>query len=144
MACLSSSSCNGAIPIAVSKIINLKYVNKEDRYNVSCYTLGICYEMTGNRTKAIENYNKARSNFIEERDGEAEKLFYRLSKERVQKPLRDIDSLSIIAMNLRETGSFDASIEAYNILLAAPYISKFANDDDKAFLFSNSGHFLLV
>jgi tetratricopeptide (TPR) repeat protein len=135
---------NDFVNAATSLEEHLKYVNKEDRYNVSCYTLGICYEMTGNRAKAIENYNKVRSNFIEERDGEAEKLFYRLSKERIQKPLRDVDSLSILAMNLRETGSFDASIEDYNILLTAPYISKFVSDDDKAYLFSNIGHSYLM
>lgn len=135
---------NDFINAAASLEEHMKYVNKEDRYNVSCYTLGISYEMAGNRPKAIEYYSKARNNFIDERDGEAEKLFYRLAMERIQKPLRDIDSISIIAMNLRESGNLDASIEKYNMLLAAPYFSKFVNDDDKAYLYSNIGHAYLL
>lgn len=123
---------------------HLKYVNKEDRYNVSCYTLGISYEMLGNRSKAIESYNKARSNFIEERDGEAEKLFYRLSKERIQKTLRDVDSNSIIAMNLREAGNFDEAVTKFNSLLEPSQFIKFASDDDKAFLYSNIAHTYLL
>jgi tetratricopeptide (TPR) repeat protein len=135
---------NDFVNAAASLEEHLKYVNKEDRYNVSCYTLGISYEMSGDRTKAIESYSKARNTFIDERDGEAEKLFYRLCMERVQKPLRDIDSISIIAMNLREAGNFDASIEKYNSLLDAAHLSKFSTDDDKAYLYSNIGHAYLM
>lgn len=123
---------------------HLKYVNSEDRYNVSCYSLGTCYEMTGNRTKAIESYSKARDKFIEERDGEAEKLFFRLCRERIKRPLRDIDSLIILGWNERESGRTDESVEVFEKLLAPEYINKFVTDDDKAVLYSNLGHTYLM
>jgi len=122
-----------------------KYVNfSEDRYNIARYSLGLAYEMIGQRGKAIENYTSVRDKFIEERDGEGEKLFYRLSRERMQKPFRDIDSLMLIANNNRESGKFDEALEIYSKLLAAPYIGKFTNDDDKAQLYSQIGHAYLM
>jgi len=123
---------------------NLKYVNPEDRYNIGCYMLGTAYEMTGNRGKAIESYGKARDKFIEERDGEAEKLFYRLCRERIKRPLRDIDSLIILAWNERESGRTDESAEILKKLLSSEYINKFVTDDDKAVLYSNLGHTYLM
>jgi len=122
-----------------------KYVNfTEDRYNIARYSLGLAYEMTGMRGKAIENYTSVRDKFIDERDGEGEKYFYRLSRERMQRPLRDIDSLMLIANNNRESGKFDEALEIYNKLLAAPYIGKFIDDDDKATLYSQIGHSYLM
>lgn len=123
---------------------HMKYVNNEDRYNVSCYSLGTCYDMLGNRSKAIESYNKARDKFIEERDGEGEKIYYRLCKERILKPLRDIDSLVILGWNMRESGKTDESVSIYEKLLSTEYINKFTTDDDKAILFSNAAHSYLM
>lgn len=123
---------------------HLKYVNNEDRYNISCYSLGTCYEMNGNRSKAIESYKRARDKFIDERDGEGEKIFYRLCKERIQKPLRDIDSLIILGWNMRESGRIDESVSVYEKLISPQYINKFVTDDDKAILFSNTGHTFLM
>ncbi len=123
---------------------HIKYVNSEDRYNISCYSLGTCYDMLGNRTKAIESYSKVRDKFIEERDGEAEKIFYRLCKERIQKPLRDIDSLIILGWNMRESGKVDESVTLFEKLLSTEYVNKFTTDDDKAVLFSNTAHSYLM
>lgn len=53
----------------------MKYVNKEDRYNVYMFTLGAAYELQGNRQTAIEKYKSVQNNFIAERDGELDKLF---------------------------------------------------------------------
>lgn len=123
---------------------NLKYVNPEDRYNIGCYLLGTAYEMTGNRSKAIESYSKARDKFIEERDGESEKLFYRLCRERIKRPLRDIDSLIILGWNDRESGRAAESVALFQKLLSFEYSNKFANDDDKAVLYSNTAHSYLM
>lgn len=123
---------------------HLRYVNDEDRYNISLYTLGLCYELTGNRNKALEFYSKTRTKFNEERDGELEKYAYRMSRERINSALRDIDSMIITANNLRDAGSFDESVKTFEKLLGSTYAGKFNNDDDKASLYSGAAHSYLM
>lgn len=89
---------------------SIKLNKFDDRYNVSLFTLGVSYEMTGNRSKAVELYKKVRKDFIDERDGEGEKFFYRLAQQKINEPFTIYDLLLLKAENLRESGEFDHSI----------------------------------
>ncbi len=89
---------------------NIRLEKFDDRYNVSIFTLGVAYDMTGNRQKAVETYKKVRKDFVEERDGEAEKFFYRLAQEKISEPYNNYDKLLLNAENIRESGDFDQSI----------------------------------
>ena len=90
---------------------SIKFEKNDDRYNVLLFTLAVSYEMTGNRAKAIEIYKRVRKDFIDERDGEAEKFFYRLAQEKINEPYTKYDNLLLKAENLRESGDFDQSIK---------------------------------
>lgn len=108
----------------------MKYVNPEDRYNVYLFTLGVSYELTGDRSKATEKYINVRNNFINERDGELDKLFYRLAQEKIKTPLREIDLELIKALNLRESGKAEEAIIIYNQIIDSKMLDKFKSDDD--------------
>ncbi len=113
------------------------YANREDRYNVHMFTLGISYEMLGDRQKAIDTYNKVREDFINERDGEIDKFFYRYSRERIKSPLRPYDKDLIYAMNFRESGKIQESISKYESMMNNKEHLSSGNDDDKVRLFHN-------
>lgn len=108
----------------------MKLVNPEDRYNVYLFTLGVSYELTGDRTKAVEKYKNVRINFIDERDGELDKLFYRLAQEKIKTPLRDIDIKLIKALNYRESGKMNDAILIYNEIIDSKMLDKYNSDDD--------------
>jgi tetratricopeptide (TPR) repeat protein len=114
-----------------------KYANKEDRYNVHMFTMAISYEMIGDRSKAVDNYKRVREDFINERDGELEKFFYRYSRERLKSPLRQFDRDLIFAMNFRESGKLKESIEKYETLMNNKDHLKSGTEDDKIRLFHN-------
>jgi tetratricopeptide (TPR) repeat protein len=101
---------------------------EKDKYNISLFTLGVSHEMTGNRSKAIKYYNSVRPDFIKEKDGETEKLFYRLSKERVNKPISKLDSLNIIAMNFKDSRQYENSKNIYEYLENSGNLNSFDND----------------
>ena len=115
---------------------HLKFVHPEDRYNVSLFLLGISYEMTGERQKAIQTYQRAREDYVKERDGEGEKFFLRLAKQRVSKELTSFDSLLILAMNIRECGRLDEAEVMYKELLNKGNVSP----DDAAKLYFELGN----
>ncbi|MEO8665074.1 MAG: tetratricopeptide repeat protein [Ignavibacteria bacterium] len=108
----------------------IKYVNPEDRYNVYLYTLGISQELNGNRDKALEKYKNVRNNFINERDGELDKFFYRLAQEKIKKPVSEFDILLIKGLNLRESNKPDEAIKVYEDLIDSKKIDRYKNDDD--------------
>lgn len=108
----------------------MKLVNPEDRYNVYLFTLGVSYELSGDRTKALEKYKNVRNNFIEERDGELDKLFYRLAQEKIKKPIRDIDIKLIKALNYRESGKVNDAIIIYKEIIDSKMLDKYNTDED--------------
>ena len=110
--------------------IYMKYVNREDRYNLYLFTLGVSYELSGDRNKALEKYKKVRKDFNEERDGELDKFFYRLAQEKIQTPVRDIDRELVIALNLRESNRYDEAIEKYQQIISNNTASKYNSDDE--------------
>lgn len=115
----------------------MKYTNSEDRYNVYMFTLGVSYELAGNRSKAVEIYRKVRNNFIEERDGELDRFFYRYAQDKINNPLREFDKNLILGMNLRESGKAGEAISVY--LKMNETLSKNASDDDKIRLYYDLG-----
>ncbi len=117
----------------------MKYVNPEDRYNVYLFTLGVSYELTGNRSTALEKYKSVRNNFIEERDGELDKFFYRLARKMIKQPLRDIDIQLIKAMNLRESNHINEAVELYNEMVSSNIINKYDSDDDRSRFYYDAG-----
>ncbi len=109
----------------------MKYVNKEDRYNVYLFTLGVAYELQGNRQKAVEKYKNVRNNFISERDGELDRLFYRYAQDKIKTALSNFDKKMITAMNLRESGKADNAISIYNEYLNSVESGNSFSDDEK-------------
>lgn len=110
--------------------IYMKYVNREDRYNLYLFTLGVSYELSGNRDKALEKYRKVRNDFNEERDGELDKFFYRLAQDKIKTHFRDIDIELVKAMNLRESNRGDEAIDLYLQLINNNTASKYNSDDE--------------
>lgn len=115
---------------------HLKYVSDEDRYNISLFTTGLCYELTGNRQKALTYYNSVRDDFINERDGEFDRLFYRFAKQKINEPVNFLDSALIIGMNMRENSELDEALEHFEKLLASEKIMEYNSDDEKARMFT--------
>ena len=109
----------------------MKYVNPEDRYNVYLFTLGVSYELTGDRITAMQKYKNVRNNFINERDGELDKLFYRLAQEKIKTPLREIDVKLIKALNLRESNNAEDALIIYKDIISSNMLDKFNSDDDQ-------------
>jgi tetratricopeptide (TPR) repeat protein len=106
----------------------MKYANDEDRYNVYLFTLGISYELSGNRKEALERYKRVRKDFVEERDGELDKYFYRLAQEKIRTPVSNLDRKLIEGLNYRESGKPDESLEIYAGILNSNLLN---SDDDK-------------
>ncbi|MEO6694407.1 MAG: tetratricopeptide repeat protein [Ignavibacteria bacterium] len=114
----------------------MKYVIREDRYNVYLFTLGVSQELSGNRTLAVSKYKSVRDNFINERDGELDKFFYRYAQDKIKKPLRTLDAQFIEAMNMRESNLLDEALKTYNSIASD---LKEATDDDMIRLYFNLG-----
>ena len=118
---------------------HLKYVNYEDRYNISMFHTGIAYEMTGNRQKALEYYSRARKDFIDERDGEGDELFLKYSKKLINIPMNDFDKKLLTGMNLRYSDKPNEALDIFNTILVSDKINS-VSDDDKIRLFTEIGH----
>jgi tetratricopeptide (TPR) repeat protein len=118
---------------------HIKLVSPEDRYNISMYNLGQAYELTGRRDIALQKYRQCRDNFINERDGESEKLFYRYAQEKIQEPITPFDSIIVTVMNLRETGDYDEAFESLE-KLKAPGFSKYNSADNKVKVYMETAH----
>lgn len=114
---------------------HLKYVHPEDRYNISIYNLGVAYEMSGNRQKALEKYRSVRDVFINERDGETEKLFYRFAQDRIKNPMNRLDSILTLGLNLRESNKLNEAVSFYENILASDILDSYKTDDDKVRLY---------
>lgn len=110
--------------------VYMKYVKREDRYNVYLFTLGVSYELSGDRNKALEKYKEVRNDFAEERDGELDKFFYRLAREKIKTPVRDIDRELITALNLRESNKAAEAVDIYLSVLNNNTASKYNSDDE--------------
>ena len=117
----------------------MKYANHGDRLNVHMFTMGISYELLGDRSKAVETYKRVRKDFINERDGEVDKFFYRYAQERIASPLRQFEKDMIEGLNLRESGNVDGAIEKYETMMKNNEHMKSGKDDDKIRLHYNLG-----
>jgi tetratricopeptide (TPR) repeat protein len=118
---------------------HLKYVNYEDRYNISTFHAAIAYEMTDNRQKALEYYSKARTDFVDERDGEGDELFLKYSKKLINFPMNDFDKKLLTGMNLRYDQKPNEALDIFNAVLTSDR-SNSLSDDDKIRLFTETGH----
>lgn len=118
---------------------HLKYVHKEDRYNISTFHAGMAFELLGNREKALSFYRRARTDFNEERDGEAEKLFYQYSKKLISNPINEFDSLILTAMNNRYSSKPEEALQILNNVLVSDKFTDLS-DDDKIRLYMETGH----
>ncbi|MDQ3020273.1 MAG: DUF3808 domain-containing protein [Bacteroidota bacterium] len=108
----------------------MKYVNNEDRYNLYLFTLGISYEINGDRVKALEKYKSARNDFINERDGELDKFFYRLAQEKIKTPVSEFEINLVKGINLRESNKIEDAIKTY-VRVQDTQISGNSFSDDK-------------
>jgi tetratricopeptide (TPR) repeat protein len=117
----------------------MKYINPEDRYNVYLFTLGVSYELTGNRSKAVQCYQRTRDNFVNERDGELDKFFYRLAQGKINFPLNDFEKKMIDALNLRESNKLNDAINAYKDILDSKILSKYKSNDELILFYFNYG-----
>lgn len=118
---------------------HIQYVNTEDKYNNSLYNLGLCYELTGRREIALQKYNAVRSKFIEEYDGEVEKITYRYSRERITIPLNKLDSLLITGINLLESNSFNEALSVFDNILNLGLLDVYNTDDYKVKFYHDYG-----
>lgn len=118
---------------------HMKLANKEDRYNVYLFTLAVSYELTGNRSVALENYKKVRNDFINERDGELDKFFYRLAQDKIKNPISDFDLKLIKGLNLRESNKLDEAIVTYNEIIESDMSGLKNSDDDLIRLYYDLG-----
>lgn len=117
----------------------MKYVNNEDRYNVYLFTLGVSYELSGNRSIALQKYSSVRKNFINERDGELDKFFYRYAQDKIKNPLRDIEMKLIEGLNLRESNQLEEAAGVYNDIITSGLIDKYDREDDRIRVYFNLG-----
>ena len=118
---------------------HMKYVSAEDRYNIYLFTLGVSHELTGNRSLAVEKYKNVRNNFINERDGELDRFFFRYAQDKIKNPLSNFDIELIEAMNLRESNKLDEAISVYNKIINSGMLEIYNSDDDRIRLFYNLG-----
>lgn len=87
------------------------YTTKDDRINNRVYSLGVSLELLGRRNEALEYYKQARTDFKPE--NEWEKFYLRKNNQRIAKPLTIVDSLLIIADNLRSIGKLQEALDVY-------------------------------
>ncbi|HMS63963.1 MAG TPA: DUF3808 domain-containing protein [Ignavibacteria bacterium] len=109
----------------------IKNANKEDRFNVYMFTLGVSYELSGDRQTAVQKYKAVRDNFINERDGELDKFFYRYAQNKIKNQLTDFEKKLIVAMNFRESLKPEEALILYNEMLPFITSSESVTDDDK-------------
>lgn len=115
-----------------------KYIHPQDRFNVYMYTLGSAYELSGNRSKAIEKYRLVRDDYINERDGELDRFFYRLAQEQLQTPISELEKKIITMQNFNESDEFQSSLDVSNEVISKNLLDN-ASDDDKAKFFYQYG-----
>lgn len=116
-----------------------KYLHPKDRYNVYLFTLGVSYELTGDRKKAIECYKRVRDDFINERDGELDKFFYRQAGYKINKKLNEFEIMLIKGVNLRESNKPLEAVKVFEEMKNLKLPDKFNSDDDKAKFYFESG-----
>ena len=121
----------------------LKFVKDDDKYNVVYFTIGSCYELLGDRETALKNYRMVRDKFINDRDGEGEKLFYRYAMENIKEPIDEYDSILVVGMNLRESNYWEESLSVLNSLRRSKLTEKYNTDDDKIRLYYELGNVYL-
>ncbi|MFC2093576.1 tetratricopeptide repeat protein [Bacteroidota bacterium] len=121
----------------------LKFVKDDDKYNVVYFTIGSCYELLGDRETALKNYRMVRDKFINERDGEGEKLFYRYAMENIKEPIDEYDSILVVGMNLRESNYWEESLSVLSSLRRSKLTEKYNTDDDKIRLYYELGNVYL-
>lgn len=114
---------------------SIKNMNIFDRFNVHIFSAGVAFELAGNRSKALEYYSKVRSDFINERDGEAEKFFYRYATVKLKNPITEIERADILGMNLRESLKLDEAIKEFEDALKQNLLMNASNDEKIRFYF---------
>jgi tetratricopeptide (TPR) repeat protein len=119
---------------------HLKYISNEDKYNVIYFTLGSCYELLGKKQMALQMYGMVRDKFIDARDGEGEKMFYRYALENIKEPIDEYDSILVVGMNLRESNRWEESLKVLNSLKSSKFSEKYNSDDDKIRLYYELGN----
>lgn len=115
---------------------SIRFMNDQDRFNVHIFSAGVAFELSGNRTKALEYYSKVRSDFINERDGEAEKFFYRYSQNKLKEPLTEIEISEIKGMNHRESLRLDEAIKEFEKAGSLDLLRNASNDDKLRYYFN--------
>jgi len=108
---------------------SMKYVNSEDRYNVYLFTLATAYELNGEREKALDKYKTVRNNYVDERDGELDKFFYRYAQDKIRKPLSEFEVKLVEGMNLRESNKPGEAIDLYKSMIDSRLTEKYKDDD---------------
>lgn len=114
---------------------SIKFMNSQDRFNVHIFSAGVAFELSGNRTKALEYYSKVRSDFINERDGEAERLFYTYAQKKLKEPLTEIEIADIKGMNFRESLKLDDAVSEFKKAESRNLLLNASNDDKLRFYF---------
>ena len=118
---------------------HMKYVNYNDRYNISLFHTGLSNELIGNRQKAIDFYSKTRTIFEDERDGDADKLFHIYSQKLINNPVQKFDSLLLVGMNHRYSYRLDEALKVFNSILISDMMNNMS-DDNKIRLYMETGH----
>lgn len=116
-----------------------KYLFPKDRINVYLFTLGVSYELIGNRTKAVEIYKIIKNDFVNERDGELDKFFYRYAQNKIKNPIKDFESKLIFGMNLRESNKLNEAINFYNEMIDSKILERNYSADNEIRLYFDVG-----
>lgn len=107
----------------------MKLTKETDRYNLSLFTLAVSYEMIGRRDVALIKYRQIRPTYNKEKDGETEKLFYRIAQERLIKRITPLDSMIIIGMNFRDSKQYEQSANTFTDIENSGLLKKYKDPD---------------
>ncbi len=107
----------------------MKLSKETDRYNLSLFTLAVSYEMIGRRDVALIKYRQIRPTYNNEKDGETEKLFYRIAQNRLLKRITPLDSMLVVGMNFRDSKQYEQSANTFSDIANSGLLKKY-NDPD--------------
>jgi tetratricopeptide (TPR) repeat protein len=87
--------------------------NKDNINNAVYFRIGTCYEILGNREKAVEMYKRMKK--VNDRDRPTETYSYRRGTERLQKPMTEFELELTKAANLLNYGKQEQAVQQYNV-----------------------------